>query len=502
MEGGGNAASPPAPTKRGRSESASSTSMAMAMPMSMPISMPGAAPAAVAASPPSMTASSTKRVRTSPPPSTARAGTPSGTVETPTKANKGLRHFSMRVCKKVEEKGTTSYNEVADELVTEFIEQRRAEIIAAGGDPNVELPPTPKTKKSGKKTAGRDKGYDEKNIRRRVYDALNVLMAMDIISKEKKQITWKGLPSTAHHDLDVLQRERRARLEEIRRKQECLQELLVQNVCFSNLVKRNKERKMAEEEAEEEEEEGKAATTGAAAPDGTMDDDAEPNDANNAKEGEDKVDSSSKEAGRDPPPKAGDATAGWGSSSSADGSGTGGSNFPVPLPFIVVNTSSQAVIKCDMNPDRTDVMFDFSLPFEINDDNEILKRLQLDKTTMEDASRLFPRDLFTYAQEHRLLDHVLVSPDQMPDFHPAPLVTSAPAAVPSADPSVAPLLDDAAEPLAYDVASSSAAGAGVSTDNQARNAYYPPRNSSGAYAMPPSERHIAASDDVPTARSD
>mmetsp|Transcript_3174 Transcript_3174/g.7290 ORF Transcript_3174/g.7290 Transcript_3174/m.7290 type:complete len:310 (+) Transcript_3174:90-1019(+) len=256
MEGGGNAASPPAPTKRGRSESASSTSMAMAMPMSMPISMPGAAPAAVAASPPSMTASSTKRVRTSPPPSTARAGTPSGTVETPTKANKGLRHFSMRVCKKVEEKGTTSYNEVADELVTEFIEQRRAEIIAAGGDPNVELPPTPKTKKSGKKTAGRDKGYDEKNIRRRVYDALNVLMAMDIISKEKKQITWKGLPSTAHHDLDVLQRERRARLEEIRRKQECLQELLVQNVCFSNLVKRNKERKMAEEEEEEEEGEG------------------------------------------------------------------------------------------------------------------------------------------------------------------------------------------------------------------------------------------------------
>ena len=40
-----------------------------------------------------------------------------------------------------------------------------------------------------------------------------------------------------------------------------------------------------------------------------------------------------------------------------------------------MNTSSRAVIKCDMNPDRTDVAFDFSLPFEINDDNEILKRL-------------------------------------------------------------------------------------------------------------------------------
>lgn len=28
--------------------------------------------------------------------------------------------------------------------------------------------------------------FDEKNIRRRVYDALNVLMAMNIIAKEKK----------------------------------------------------------------------------------------------------------------------------------------------------------------------------------------------------------------------------------------------------------------------------------------------------------------------------
>lgn len=36
------------------------------------------------------------------------------------KVGKGLRHFSMKVCEKVREKGTTSYNEVADELVNEF----------------------------------------------------------------------------------------------------------------------------------------------------------------------------------------------------------------------------------------------------------------------------------------------------------------------------------------------------------------------------------------------
>lgn len=35
------------------------------------------------------------------------------------RSGKGLRHFSMKVCKKVEEKGKTTYNEVADELVEE-----------------------------------------------------------------------------------------------------------------------------------------------------------------------------------------------------------------------------------------------------------------------------------------------------------------------------------------------------------------------------------------------
>lgn len=36
------------------------------------------------------------------------------------KNGKGLRHFSMKVCEKVQQKGTTTYNEVADELVAEF----------------------------------------------------------------------------------------------------------------------------------------------------------------------------------------------------------------------------------------------------------------------------------------------------------------------------------------------------------------------------------------------
>lgn len=46
--------------------------------------------------------------------------------------------------------------------------------------------------------------YEEKNIRRRVYDALNVLMAMGIILKDKKDIQWKGLPCTSLDDVKDL----------------------------------------------------------------------------------------------------------------------------------------------------------------------------------------------------------------------------------------------------------------------------------------------------------
>lgn len=222
------------------------------------------------------------------------------------KASKGLRHFSMKVCRKVEEKGHTTYNEVADELVREVMAERN---LLPEGD----APPRGK--------------YDEKNIRRRVYDALNVLMAMDIISKEKKEIRWKGLPSNAHHDLDMLQREGQFRRSEVERKREALRELLIQQVCFRNLVQHNANSERLEA----------SSNTGSNAP-GT-----------------------------------GTSASTINVTNDADGSST--TDEKIPLPFIVVNTHSSAVIQCEMSPDRTDVMFDFSMPFEINDDNTILKRL-------------------------------------------------------------------------------------------------------------------------------
>lgn len=45
---------------------------------------------------------------------------------------------------------------------------------------------------------------DEKNIRRRVYDALNVLLALDIIAGDKKEIQWNGLPNARVKDLEEM----------------------------------------------------------------------------------------------------------------------------------------------------------------------------------------------------------------------------------------------------------------------------------------------------------
>ncbi|KAK4378092.1 hypothetical protein RND71_004388 [Anisodus tanguticus] len=133
------------------------------------------------------------------------------------KSGRGLRQFSMKVCEKVESKGRTTYNEVADELVAEFSDCTNS--LACPDQ----------------------KQYDEKNIRRRVYDALNVLMAMDIISKDKKEIQWKGLPRTDANDIEELKTERLSLRNRIEKKAAYLEELQEQYVGLQNLIKRNEQ---------------------------------------------------------------------------------------------------------------------------------------------------------------------------------------------------------------------------------------------------------------------
>ncbi|XP_020214762.1 transcription factor-like protein DPB isoform X2 [Cajanus cajan] len=203
----------------------------------------------------------------------------------PDKTGRGLRQFSMKVCEKVESRGRTTYNEVADELVAEF------------SDPsNTDLTPD-------------QQQYDEKNIRRRVYDALNVLMAMDIISKDKKEIQWKGLPRTSVNDIEELKTERLGLRNRIEKKTAYLQELEEQFVGLQNLIQRNEQ-----------------------------------------------LYSSGN------PPRGG-----------------------VSLPFILVQTGPHATVEVEISEDMQLVHFDFnSTPFELHDDNYVLKAMKFSEKPQDD----------------------------------------------------------------------------------------------------------------------
>lgn len=49
----------------------------------------------------------------------------------------------------------------------------------------------------------------------------------------------------------------------------------------------------------------------------------------------------------------------------------------IPIPFIIVQTSSDAQIELEMDQIREDVNFTFSSPFAVFDDREIMRRISL-----------------------------------------------------------------------------------------------------------------------------
>lgn len=51
----------------------------------------------------------------------------------------------------------------------------------------------------------------------------------------------------------------------------------------------------------------------------------------------------------------------------------------VSLPFIIINTTADAQIVCEVSNDKTNVSFSFDAPFEIHDDAEVLKRMRMDR---------------------------------------------------------------------------------------------------------------------------
>lgn len=132
-------------------------------------------------------------------------------------STKGLRNMSVKICEKVQERGTITCTKVADELI---------QVI----------------KKEQEYEGRRDKNCDEKNVRRRVYDALNVLEAVDVISKNSKDISWKGMPNHRQNELRRLKEEQYNRNKQIKAKHDELRERLVQHIAYRNLIRYNERR--------------------------------------------------------------------------------------------------------------------------------------------------------------------------------------------------------------------------------------------------------------------
>lgn len=59
-------------------------------------------------------------------------------------------------------------------------------------------------------------------------------MAMNIISKEKKEIRWLGLPTNSVQECHKLEQERKRRIQKIKLKTQQLQDLILQ-VSFNTL---------------------------------------------------------------------------------------------------------------------------------------------------------------------------------------------------------------------------------------------------------------------------
>lgn len=270
----------------------------------------------------------------------ACAGT--GTASTTKNYDKGLRHFSARVCAKVEEKGSTTYNEVADELVKEIaLEKMATPSQGVGG-----MVSTSSAASSGaiKCTTS----SDHKNIRRRVYDALNVLMAIDVIVKDKKEIRWLGIPDLSDRYFDdnvcigggggftynnggnsVCSSDPLERIiltnktisDRLMEKKRNLMELTQRTIALQNLIKRN-----------------------------------------------------SKVIDTDHMLRLSESSSG--SSATAENNRTPLSsplNDRLALPFILINAPKNCRVHCEMLEDQSQYFFEFDSPFLINEDIELLR---------------------------------------------------------------------------------------------------------------------------------
>lgn len=111
----------------------------------------------------------------------------------------------------MEAKGRTTYNEVADEIFGELTVMLDSQEL------------------------------DEKNIRRRVYDAFNVLIALHVFAKDKKEIKWMGLSNFRYEKIKMLEEAHKELTTRVKNKKKLLQEIEkqfddLQHIKFRNQV--------------------------------------------------------------------------------------------------------------------------------------------------------------------------------------------------------------------------------------------------------------------------
>ncbi|KAL4471638.1 hypothetical protein ABPG74_008531 [Tetrahymena malaccensis] len=135
---------------------------------------------------------------------------------------RGLRALSLKVKEIVQEKGSTTYKEVAETLVQNL-------------------------KAGQRQMAEKEDIKDEQNIKRRVYDALNVLIASEVIAKKGKKVL--AIPKTnlagkclkhdnwkeAKEKQDVLDKQK----QKVNQKKDQVKELARKYVALKNLISRN-----------------------------------------------------------------------------------------------------------------------------------------------------------------------------------------------------------------------------------------------------------------------
>lgn len=155
---------------------------------------------------------------------------------------KGLRHYAVKVCKLVQEKGVTTYQDVANDVVVEETRLMSKELTKGDNmlHGNDDMSGT-STKTRIKETE--TSWVDEKNIRRRVYDSLNVLMAMGVIRRQRKMVTWVGLAEAEYGNRECeirrLSRLREEKRQMISAKRKLIAEMSAYQQRLGGLLDRN-----------------------------------------------------------------------------------------------------------------------------------------------------------------------------------------------------------------------------------------------------------------------